>query len=415
MKGLEDLNKLNYKKIFVCVFTAGTFVFNFSSAYGAKSISELNKERQSIKNQSEAAKSSLSQTQKEKSSVLAEVERLDGELNRVESEIERLTNELDETRKRLEKSEEDLEQATEDRENQYETLKSRIRAMYENGTVGYLQIILESESFSDFLRRIEYINRLMEYDQDVLTRYEQTERKIEETVKNIEKEKANIEQLSEEQKNKKASLDESLKIKEDMVKKLSTDEAKYMQQLKDLDDADKDVQALISKAQAEAARKKAAEEAKRAAGSSSSSGSSSTKVYSYSGGKLQYPVPAYSGYSPNSPYGYRSSPISGKSEFHTGVDLKATRNTDIVAAEAGTVIYAGAKGGYGNTVIIDHGGGMSTLYAHNTSLCVSVGQSVSRGQVVAKAGTTGYSTGVHCHFEVRINGSHTNPMPYLRG
>lgn len=278
--------------------------------------------------------------------------------------------------------------------------------MYENGSVGYIQVILDSQNFSDFLKRVEYINRLMEYDRNVLTEYQNTEQMISDKVVEISEQKEEIEDLTDQQKAKKRTLDENIVLKNNLVKQLSSEEATYMQQIKDLEEADKDVTALINKAQQEAAARKAAQQAPK------TTGASSNKVYSSAGGQFAYPVPAY-GLRVNSPYGYRSSPISGKSEFHTGVDLKATMGTDIVAAEAGTVIFSGNKGGYGKTIIIDHGNGISTLYAHNSQLVVSVGQTVQRGQVVSKAGTTGYSTGVHLHFEVRINGKHTNPLPYI--
>ena len=251
-----------------------------------------------------------------------------------------------------------------------------------------------------------------------------------------------------EQSKKQQILDNNIARKNQIVKQLDSNQSTYEAQIADLQQQDANVQALIQKAEAEAkareaaaakakadaaAKAKAAQAAKAKSSSSSSTksstksrsssyntgssntsgGSSSATVYSSNGKHYQYPIPAYNGYKPNSGYGYRSSPIAGGTEFHTGVDLKATLNTDVIAAESGTVIYAGWRGGYGKCVIIDHGGGYSTLYAHNNVLKVSVGQTVQRGQVIAGAGTTGYSTGVHSHFEVRINGQHTNPTGYI--
>ena len=252
-----------------------------------------------------------------------------------------------------------------------------------------------------------------------------------------------------EQAKKQQILDNNIARKNQIVKQLDSNQSTYEAQIADLQQQDANVQALIQKAEAEAkareaaaakakadaaAKAKAAAQAAKAKSSSSSrtksstrsksssyntgssntsGGSSSATVYSSNGKHYQYPIPAYNGYKPNSGYGYRSSPIAGGTEFHTGVDLKATLNTDVIAAESGTVIYAGWRGGYGKCVIIDHGGGYSTLYAHNNVLKVSVGQTVQRGQVIAGAGTTGYSTGVHSHFEVRINGQHTNPTGYI--
>jgi murein DD-endopeptidase MepM/ murein hydrolase activator NlpD len=133
----------------------------------------------------------------------------------------------------------------------------------------------------------------------------------------------------------------------------------------------------------------------------------------YIGGKIGWPSPGY--YKITSPYGYRNHPILKKKKLHTGIDIAVPKGSDIIAANAGKVIYSGYNGGYGNTIIIDHGGKISTLYAHNSKLLVKVGDEVEKGVAVAKSGSTGLSTGPHLHFEVRENGQHVDPMKYLTG
>lgn len=396
------------------ILNAAAFVLALcmcANVFAAKSVNELQKEKENIKEKADSTQELLNETQSEKSSVNKQVEELDAELSAVQDEVDRLTNQLSETENELSKSEAELKQASENKENQYNSLKNRMAVMYEEGAIGYIQIILESDGFSDFLKRAEYIGQIMEYDQNVFKNYELTEKTIEAKTSEIRTEKERIEVLKTEQQSRQSDLNEKLAEKQELAEKLAGDEASYLQQLSDLEKEDKEVSNLII--EAENAERAAAAAAAQSSDSADSSGSSAGKVYAASGGNLQYPVPNYRGYQYNSPYGYRTSPIRGGIEFHTGVDLKATMGTDIVAAESGTVIYSGNKGGYGKTVIIDHGNGMSTLYAHNSSLVVSVGEHVQRGQVISKAGTTGYSTGVHLHFEVRINGNHTNPAPYI--
>ena len=145
--------------------------------------------------------------------------------------------------------------------------------------------------------------------------------------------------------------------------------------------------------------------------SSSSGGGAAMGNVTYTGGQFAWPVPGRSYIS--SGYGYRNRPIGSGREFHTGYDIPAPTGSNIVAAADGTVITAGYVNGFGYTVMINHGGGLVTLYGHNSKLNVSVGQQVTKGQVVAKCGSTGNSTGPHCHFEVRKNGKHTSPAPYL--
>ena len=420
----------------------------FVGVADAASVSQLQKQSSAFKNKISSVQSQINSTKQQKASTQSEIQELDRQLASVQAEITQLTK-IQETTANLNKSQQELKEAIATREAHYNTLKKRIRVMYEYGNSGYLEALLSSDNFSDFITRLEYTNKLVEYDNKVLKDYTHSEEVIATNVKTIAKDKKQIEDMKAEQAKKQQILDNNIARKNQIVKQLDSNQSTYEAQIADLQQQDANVQALIQKAEAEAkareaaaakakadaaAKAKAAAQAAKAKSSSSSrtksstrsksssyntgssntsGGSSSATVYSSNGKHYQYPIPAYNGYKPNSGYGYRSSPIAGGTEFHTGVDLKATLNTDVIAAESGTVIYAGWRGGYGKCVIIDHGGGYSTLYAHNNVLKVSVGQTVQRGQVIAGAGTTGYSTGVHSHFEVRINGQHTNPTGYI--
>lgn len=423
-----------------------SLVFMSSVANGA-SIAELRSQSSDFKNRIGVTQSKLDQTNTQKSQTESEIQKLDKELASVQAEIQNLEKQLSDTKTRLEKAQKELEEAIEIKNTHYDTLKTRIRIMYENGDAGYMDALFGAENFSDLLTKFEYASRIMEYDRDLLEKYQKAEETIKNNVKQIEEDKKKQEELQKQTQAKKQELDKKIEQKNALVKQLDSNAESYMAQIRDLQQQDANVQNLIRQAEIEAqkaaaeaaAKKKQQQQAQQqgtqkkssSGGSSSSSsggssvssyntgtvssdrGSSSNTVYSNDGKSYQYPVPAYAGYQPNSGYGYRGSPISGKQEFHTGVDLKATLNTDVVAAESGTVIYAGWRGGYGKCVIVDHGGGYSTLYAHNNELKCSVGQQVSRGQVIAGAGTTGYSTGVHSHFEVRVGGQHTNPTGYI--
>ena len=429
-------------KIYVKKLVSGLLTVSLTLAFigvaDAASVSQLQKQSSAFKNKISSVQSQINSTKQQKASTQSEIQELDRQLASVQAEITQLNTKIQETTANLNKSQQELKEAIATREAHYNTLKKRIRVMYEYGNSGYLEALLSSDNFSDFITRLEYTNKLVEYDNKVLKDYTHSEEVIATNVKTIAKDKKQIEDMKAEQARK-----------NQIVKQLDSNQSTYEAQIADLQQQDANVQALIQKAEAEAkareaaaakakadaaAKAKAAAQAAKAKSSSSSrtksstrskssryntgssntfGGSSSATVYSSNGKHYQYPIPAYNGYKPNSGYGYRSSPIAGGTEFHTGVDLKATLNTDVIAAESGTVIYAGWRGGYGKCVIIDHGGGYSTLYAHNNVLKVSVGQTVQRGQVIAGAGTTGYSTGVHSHFEVRINGQHTNPTGYI--
>ncbi len=392
--------KKNMKMMLASAVVIALAVFVPGNSFYAKSVTDLQKQQSNIKNNSAAAKEALVKTQREKSAVLKEVDDIDSQLDDASFELEVISTQLEYTQDVLLRTEQELYDAKIKKDLQYDDLKKRLRYMYENGTASYLEIVFKATDFTDFLNRVEYINRIAKYDKNVITKLSDTEELIRTKFTETEEQKREIEFLLESQTVKKGDLQNTLNQKEKLIEKLANDEQKYNEQIKDLQRSDKEIEAMIKKAQEEAARK-AAEAAK----------SGSKAPAPTFNGRLGWPLSGHTNVS--SDYGNRPSPINKKPEFHTGIDIPAPQGTNILAGEAGTVIFAGTKSGYGYTVIIDHGGGISTLYGHNSKLLVKVGDSVKRGGIIAKCGSTGYSTGPHCHYEVRVNGAVTNPWTYI--
>ncbi|HIT73797.1 MAG TPA: peptidoglycan DD-metalloendopeptidase family protein [Candidatus Fimicola cottocaccae] len=382
-------------------FFAVTFAFSlaFSQVADAKTLNELKQEQSDLANKKQQTQNALNETKAKQQDISAEIESLDKVVTEAQNQLDAVKTELNEVTARLAESEIQLKEATDKKEAQLKSFETRIKFLHENGSIGYLQIILSAESFTDFLTRMQYVNDIMNYDNKLLGELKESERVIEEKTKEIAEDKARVEVLVAEQQTKTDELNAKMAEKQATYSQYQLDAAKYEQELASWDKASKEVESLIAQASAASTR------------SSSNSGGSAMGNVTYTGGQFAWPVPGRSYIS--SGYGYRSRPIGSGSEFHTGYDIPASYGANIVAAEAGTVIYASYMNGYGYTVMINHGGGLVTLYGHNSKLVVSKGDTVSRGQVIAKAGSTGNSTGNHCHFEVRLNGSHTSPKPYL--
>jgi murein DD-endopeptidase MepM/ murein hydrolase activator NlpD len=275
-----------------------------------------------------------------------------------------------------------------------------------------LYAIIKSNSVSELLNNISTISKLMNMDNKIISEVKekkealQNERiELQGTVDNLNKEKEQIEVLKKEQvdaqkefvvqKNKYENEMKELEVLEDskqkVINSLSVEEKELQVKIGDLNDFKEELQKQINDVFTNI----------------NNNSNVDSKVSSGEG----FLRPA-SGVI-TSPYGPRVHPIFGTNGFHTGVDFGAPNNSPIYASKSGKVVFAGVQSGYGNTVIIDHGGGIQTLYAHCSSILVSYGQTVTRGHVIAKVGSTGNSTGPHLHFEVRVNGNHTNPMNYL--
>ena len=361
----------------------------------AKTLTELQNERDQLSKQTKEAQQKLKEAQQKQADVEAEITAMDDVINAAQKELDSAQADLDDVTARLEASQKALEEANIKREQQFVTFSGRMRFFYENSQLSYLDILLQSEDFSDMLRRLQYIDDIMSYDQNLLTELTATQNEIKTRTEEIKVEKEQSEYLLGVAQEKMDSLDAIVAEKRRLVESYAQDEAKYNQLISSNEKASQEAQAMINKLLAES--------------------SSSKSTYVYTGGQLNWPVPSRAASSSSLSSGYvtRSRPIGSGSEFHTGYDIPASYGSAVVAAEAGTVIYAGWMSGYGNTIMINHGNGLVTLYGHNSSLTVSKGDTVSRGQQVAKIGSTGNSTGNHCHFEVRVNGSHTNPEPYL--
>lgn len=319
-----------------------------------------------------ATLSELREQISEKESELEEGQEQEKSLSKKLNELEEA---ISENEGKLTVLEAELEEAQEKVETQTENLNSRLRNMYKKGSVGFLDVLLDSGSFTEFLTNLDMVEIIYSSDKDVLN-------ELQEAHDEVEKKKSEVETLQ-------AELKESKQVVEEQKEAIAASNEETQQMLEELqEDADR-----------------LTEQLKQQASSSSSS--------TYTGGEMAWPVPSVGTGNITSLYGYRVHPIFGVGHGHSGVDIGAPYGASVVAANAGTVIMAQWYGGYGNCVMIDHGGGVVTLYGHNSAFNVSVGQTVSRGETIAFIGSTGNSTGPHCHFEVRINGATTDPLDYI--
>ena len=318
----------------------------------------------------------------------------------------------------------ELDKALEKETTQTELLRSRIRAMEENSTYSYASFIFDSSSVTELLSRIGDVNDIMHYDKTLEEEYMAAREDVESIKKSYEEARHEQELLQKELDTKQAELDAQVEAAYTMIADIETlsddAQAEY--------DAIAEEEAKAEETLQEAIRKRAAEQAKYnqnnnsnngGGGNSGGSGGNSGGGGSSGGGSatslsnLQWPVPSCTLIT--SRFGYRVAPTTGASTYHGGLDIGAGMGASIVAAGAGDVIYAGDNGGYGNCVMIDHGNGVVTVYAHMSSIGVSYGQYVTAGQYVGAVGSTGVSTGPHCHFEIRINGAQTDPAAYFSG
>ena len=281
----------------------------------------------------------------------------------------------------------------------------RVRDIYINGRLSYLDVVIGSKDFSDFANRLEVLKRIIDSDITLINEIKKERADIEAHKQKLEADRAKLVELEKAALAKQAEIEQKKAERNVVLQKAQNDRATAMQAIEELNASSAQVSAMLKERQA--ARAAAAAAAAAAAQSSGGQGASDNWVQGT--GQLGWPVSGEI----TSPYGYRIHPIWGTTIYHSGIDIGVDEGTPVHAADGGVVVWSGWMGGYGYAVVIDHGNGLSTLYGHNSELAVDEGQSVAKGQVISYAGSTGNSTGPHVHFEVRVNGDPVDPMGYL--
>ena len=323
---------------------------------------------------------------------LAQKELLDDQCDLIRAEISNAEDQISDYESLITQTQADLADARVEEQARYELFCTRVRAMEENGTVSYWSVLFKATSFTDLLSRLDAINEVMEYDQGVFNSLRQIRQEIEEKEAELQTDLADAKEQKKVLDDKKAELDAQMSEAADLIAQISESTAEYQKLLK----------AEEAEANSIDAKIKAAEAAMKNNGTS--------KPATYGG----YIWPVSTSKYITSPYGTRTSPTSGRTEFHKGVDIAKVRYTsEVHAAKAGTVIISQYGSSYGNYVVISHGAGNTTLYAHMSKRLVSVGDTVAQGAAIGITGSTGNSTGPHLHFEITENGSRINPLSYL--
>ena len=393
---MKLLKTKRYLRVTIFMILIFTFILAaIPVSYGNNSISNLQNRQTQNRSEMQAAREAFRRTTAEQSSVLFEIDDLNRNLDDLSASLEFIAYELDRAEVSLEAAEAELEVAIENREEQLEVLKARLRFMYINRNVGYLDILLGSASITDFLNRVDTISRIYEHDEAILSRLLETEARISSTVDRITNDRNLIVALQVAREEESERLEAVLEQRRAFIEELESDAVRYEALTRQLEAEDERITRLIAEESARLSRQ-------RSAG-----------IAQFTGGQLTWPVPSSGQVS--SPFGYRTNPISRRREHHNGIDIRAPHGNNVVAAADGTVIFSGWMNGMGNTVIISHPQmGISTLYGHHSRNLVTVGQNVSAGEVIARIGSTGWSTGPHLHFEVHVGNRRTDPMPYFR-
>ena len=377
----------------------------FSSYATSVEIEDAKKKVSALEEEKKKVEGALNQLESLKADAAAYVKKLDGNLSALADELEQLDGQIASKEEEISQAQIQLEEARQEEEHQYGTMKLRIKYMYENGQTSLLDMVMESGSISELLNRAEYVSQIAEYDRKMLTAYAAARDQVAAREKALEEEHDQLLALQETTQAKQASVRKLMDSKE---AELASYNSKIASAQGELNQYNADIKAQEDQMKRiEAEMKRREEEAKKKA-------EAAGKAYTVSNlGNISFKWPCPSGSRITSGFGDRESPTEGASSNHKGIDISASTGADIIAAADGEVVISTYSYSAGNYIMIDHGGGVSTVYMHCSKLLVGVGAKVTKGQVIAKVGSTGYSTGSHLHFGIRSGGNYVNPRSYV--
>ncbi len=350
-------------------------------------VEQLEEQRQTLEQQTETFSSQLQFVNEELSATVIEISELTQSIYEKQTQIEELTAKSEQLTNKIETVENRLSQVTQNYVEQKELLEKRLVAMYEMGDTSYLDLLLSSKGISNFLSNYYYISEITTTDAELLDIVKVQKEDMENLVNTLTQTEEELEKAKSDLEKATIAISNMVLIKNQRVQNLTEEELFLQQQVEEYQTQIQQVEAEIRLL------------------------SLASDNSEYVGGIFAWPVPGYMRIS--SQFGMRTHPITGVYKLHTGTDISAPFGATFVVANDGIVVKAGFNTAYGNMVIVDHGGGISTLYAHGSEILVEVGQTITQGTPVLKVGSTGYSTGPHAHFEIRVEGEYVNPLDYL--
>lgn len=355
----------------------------------AAELTDLQEQQTQVQANQDMATTQLQAVKEELTQNLQQIQELNNNITQYETEINNYNSQIVNLQNNISKTEEEIQKAEENYKKQKKLLDDRLITMYEAGTTEYLDVVLSSKTITEFLSNYYLLSILADSNVDFLDTIEKQKKIIEEQKKELENQKNQV-NTSKEEKEKAAIILENTRVMKNTYASQLTDQEKQIQSEIDA------YQAQLNQLEAEI---------------QAITANSLIINPNYIGGEMLWPVPGYTKLS--STFKMRVHPITGVYKLHTGIDIPAPIGTNFLAANEGIVVKASYNTAYGNMVMVDHGGGVSTLYAHGDKIMVTLGQTVKKGDVVLQTGNTGNSTGPHAHFEVRINGTPVDPLPYV--
>ena len=345
---------------------------------------ELNDVRQRM----ERMQTRKEQARRKAESASAELSEVMGSLNELQAQANNLQKKSDTLQGKINDNQAKLEKKQQEMQARMLIYRKRLRDIYINGQINYLDVLLGAKDFSDFSSRMYLLQKIISRDLELLEKLKQDAAEINSRKEQLAAEMKEIKATQTELEAKKAKVNKLREQRAYMLYKAQEEEQSSQEEYERLLAISENIASMLRNMEN--------------AGGGAPAGQGGTGQFMW---PCNGPITSY--------YGWRTHPIFGTTKYHSGMDIAVDSGTPIHAADSGTIVYSGWLGGYGNCVMIDHGGGLVTLYAHNSALNVGEGQYVSKGAVVAYAGSTGYSTGPHCHFEVRLHGELTEPLNYL--